>query len=140
MHSSLHKRLKMFRLANYVYCVAACGLLTSALPASASAWKLLAKNTAAVMSADMESVVIDGTTRKVWTRYDYFSPLREQNGTDTVNVTTLHVVDCRRRMVGTEREIHRNLDTVNGEAAPLPMTKATPRSFDDVLMKAVCRA
>jgi hypothetical protein len=140
MYSLLRTRLNMFRLVNCVSCVAAWGLLTSASPASAAAWKPLAKDAASVMSADMESIVKQGATRKVWARYDYFAPLRESNGANTVNITTLHVVDCKQQKVGTEREIHRNLQVINREAEPLPLTKPTPGSFNDVLIRAVCES
>jgi hypothetical protein len=140
MHSLLRTRSNWLRPAYCVVCFAACGLLTSTSPALAAAWKPLAKNAAAVMSADMESIVKEGAIRKVWARYDYFAPLREQDGANTVNITTLHVVDCKHQKVGTEREIHRNLQVINREAAPLPLTKSTPGSFNDVLIKAVCQS
>ncbi|RQH07140.1 surface-adhesin E family protein [Paraburkholderia dinghuensis] len=140
MHLLRRTRLKGFRLPDYVFCAAACGLLVGALPAWAAEWKPLSKNAASVMSVDMESIVKEGAIRKVWARYDYFAPLREPSGADTVNVTTLHVLDCKRQMVGTERETHRNLQVINLEAAPLPMTKVTPGTFDAVLMRTVCRS
>lgn len=140
MDSLLRTRSNRFRVANCVACVAAWGLLTGAWPASAAAWKPLAKDASAVMSADMESIAKQGAIRKVWARYDYFAPLRESNGANTVNITSLHVVDCKQQKVGTEREIHRNLQVINGEATPLPLTKPTPGSFNAVLIRVVCES
>jgi hypothetical protein len=128
----------MPRLANCLLCLSACGLLACALPAGAATWKPLAKDSKAVMSADMASIVQDGTLLKVWVRYDYFTPLRERNGTDTINITARYVMDCSTQTVGTEQEIHHALHTVNGESAPLPMAKAAPGSFNEMLLKAVC--
>lgn len=140
MDSLFGTRSNMFRLANCVSYVAAWGLLIGAWPASAAAWKPLAKDAATVMSADMESIAKQGAIRTVWARYDYFAPLRESNGANTVNIMTLHVVDCKQHKVGTEREIHRNLQVINREAEPLPLTRPTPGSLNDVLIKAVCES
>lgn len=136
----LRPRSNVFRLINYVSCMAIGGVLISALPASAAAWKPLVKDAASVMSVDMESIAKQGAIRKMWARYDYFAPLRESDGANTVNITTLHVVDCKQQKVGTEREIHRNLQVINREVEPQPLTKPTPGSFNDVLIRAVCES
>ncbi|WP_233874766.1 surface-adhesin E family protein [Paraburkholderia adhaesiva] len=125
----------MFR---YLFLTVACVLLACALPAVAATWKPLAKDANSVISVDTDSVVKDGNTRGVWARYDFFVPLHEQTGANTVNITAFHVVDCARQMAGIEREIHHALHAVNGESAPTPMTKVVRGSFNELVMKAVC--
>ena len=133
--------MTMSSLTDRLPYLVACGLLVFALPAAASTWKPLTKDSKTLISADMASITKDGPVRRAWVRYDYFAPLREQNGKDTVTITAHYVMNCSTQMIGTEREIHHGRPgEINGEAAPLPMTKAAPGSINDLLLRTVCKS
>lgn len=124
-----------------VRAVTLASALVAPVIASAANWALFSTNENTRVFVDFQSIVVKGSTKSYWVKYENITPVEQKYG--LVSVTRqLEKIDCRSRTIttvawadyGVDEKLLRNANPAHPEAIAV-----VPDTFHEALYKFACR-